>query len=57
MKPKARQVELLWPGGFVEPRQHADNFIGMLRKDFATVVVFVKASQAAMSKMPDYEEV
>jgi hypothetical protein len=46
----------LWPGGFIEPRQDAGDFIGMLRIEFAPVVVFEKAFQAAMSKLPDHED-
>jgi hypothetical protein len=47
---------LLWPSAFIEARQHAGYFIGMLRRNFAPVVVFVEAFQAAMSKMPDHQQ-
>ena len=50
VKPETGQIELLGSGGFIEPREYAGDFVRMLRVDFTAVVVFVKASQAAMSK-------
>jgi len=50
MEPISRQIEVLWPGRFIEPRQHAGDFAGMLRIGFAPVVVFIKAFQARRRK-------
>ena len=50
MKAKSRKVKLLRSRGFIEPRQHTVNFVGMLLTDFAPVIV--KTFQAAMPKMP-----
>ena len=55
MQPKPRQIEFLWPGGGIEPRQHTGNLVGLLWADCLPVVIFVKALQAAMSKVPDHE--
>lgn len=54
VQPETRQVELFWPSRHIEPRQHPGDFVGVLRIHFPTVVVFIKATQAAMSKSPDH---
>jgi hypothetical protein len=41
VQPKARQVEVFRACRYIEPRQHARNFIGLLRVDLAPVIVFV----------------
>jgi hypothetical protein len=57
MQPEAGQVELVRSHRFIEPGEHAGDFIGMLGVDFAAVIVFVKASEAAMSKAPDHPSI
>ncbi len=54
VQPEAGDVKLLRPCHRVEPRQHAGDFVSMLRVDLAAVVVFVKAAKAAMSKAPNH---
>jgi hypothetical protein len=54
MEPKVRHIEFLRPGGYIQPRQHAGDFVRMLRVDRAAVVAIVKAFQAAMPKMQDH---
>jgi hypothetical protein len=54
MQAEAGQVELIRFRRLVEARQHAGDFVRMLRVQLAPVVVFIKPPQAAMSKAPDH---
>jgi len=56
MEPEARQVELFRSGRFVETGQHTGDFVHVLRVHLAPVIVFVKSSQAAMSKLSDHRQ-
>jgi len=49
---EAGEVHVLGARGAVQERQHTGDFIDMLSVQAAAVVVYVKPSQAAVSKAP-----
>ena len=54
MQSSAGQIQVSWLAGTTQTRQHALDFLDMLRVQFAPVVIFIEAPQATVTEAPDH---